>query len=310
MSSEEALSWAVRVLVVAGCDEISDCLTTELSRRGHRVTVVRDAAAAIATYLPAPHPMVIIDDRLGTESGIALARRLRALPGGPKSAVLAIAGDPTRADLEAVLRGDVDDWLIHPIDPSTLEYRLRATAWRAWERQARWRAEEDLRKLSGRLTALLGASRDPIVCLDDGGVIEAFNPAAEQLFGYASSEVLGRSLAMLMSSPDAARAAASGPAGSGSGGFMGRRKDGSTFWLEVALRETEVGDRCLFTMRLQPIAGAELRSDPAQLGGALLPSRERPLVGLASRAAGRELEHARTALPELDRLAEGIARSA
>lgn len=258
MSCEDARSLPIRVLVVAGCRATSEYLTAELRERGHRVTVVGDADAAIAAYLPAPHPLVIVDDYLGAERGVALARRLRRLPGGPRSAILAIAGEASSADLEAVLCGDVDDWLVHPFERATLDYRLRATAWRAWERQARRRAEGDLEKLSGRLAALLDSARDPIVCLDDGGVIEAFNPAAEQLFGYASREVVGRSLAMLMPSAEAPRADfSSRPAEAISGRLTGRHKDGSTFSLAVSLRESGVGGRRVFAMRMQPVPATE-----------------------------------------------------
>lgn len=253
MSSEEGFSPPIRVLLVAGRDETADALTRELRRLGHRVTVVNDADAALAAYLPSPHPLVVVDDRLEGRDGIALARRLRGLPGGPRSAILAVAASASAADLEAVMQGWVDDWLVHPIDVATLDYRLQVSAWRAWERQARTRAEEDLRKVSGRLAAVFDASTEPIVCLDESGSVESFNAAAEALFGYAGPEVVGRSLAMLMPSGDAPPAdlGARDPAGA-AGHLTGRRKDGSTFPFTIALRETPVGSRRVFTLVIRP----------------------------------------------------------
>jgi PAS domain S-box-containing protein len=265
MSSEEGLSPPIRVLVVAGRVDTAEGLTAELKRLGHRVTVVGRADAAIAAYLPAPHPLVIVDGRIEAMDGVAFARRIRGLPGGPRSAILGVAASAAQADLDAVLSGDVDDWLIQPVDPVTLDYRLRVTAWRAWERQARTRAEEDLRKLSGHLGVVLEASSDPIVCLDDGGVVESFNPAAEALFGYGSREVVGRSLAMLMPSGEAPAA----DLGAGSiltpgGELTGRRKDGSVFPFETTLRETEVGSRRVFTLVIRP-SGAARRTPELQV---------------------------------------------
>lgn len=50
---------------------------------------------------------------------------------------------------------------------------------------------------------IVEAAVDAVVCTDDRGRIETFNPAAERLFGYRADEVLGRDVAMLMTGPDA-----------------------------------------------------------------------------------------------------------
>src|SRR5439155_11638256 len=41
-----------------------------------------------------------------------------------------------------------------------------------------------------------------IITIDDHGLVETFNPAAERLFGYSAAEVIGRNVSMLMPSPD------------------------------------------------------------------------------------------------------------
>lgn len=49
--------------------------------------------------------------------------------------------------------------------------------------------------------ALLDAAVDAIVVIDHRGLVVAFNPAAEQLFGYRADEVAGRNVSMLMPQP-------------------------------------------------------------------------------------------------------------
>ncbi len=56
--------------------------------------------------------------------------------------------------------------------------------------------------VSVELQALLDASVDAVVIIDDRGHIETFNRSAERLFGYAALEVLGQNVSMLMTDRD------------------------------------------------------------------------------------------------------------
>ncbi len=52
------------------------------------------------------------------------------------------------------------------------------------------------------LRALLDAAVDAVIVIDARGLIETFNRAAEKLFGFAASEVLGQNVSLLMPEPD------------------------------------------------------------------------------------------------------------
>ncbi|MGE4408748.1 PAS domain-containing sensor histidine kinase [Pseudomonas sp.] len=71
-----------------------------------------------------------------------------------------------------------------------------------WDVTAQALAQEEMRERERYLSLLIANVIDAIVIIDARGIIETFNHAAEQIFGYSAQEVLGRNLSMLMPEPD------------------------------------------------------------------------------------------------------------
>ncbi len=63
-------------------------------------------------------------------------------------------------------------------------------------------AKEEMQERERYLSMLIDNVIDAIIIIDARGIIETFNHAAEQIFGYSSAEVIGRNLSMLMPEPD------------------------------------------------------------------------------------------------------------
>jgi diguanylate cyclase (GGDEF)-like protein/PAS domain S-box-containing protein len=139
------------------------------------------------------------------------------------------------------------------------------------------------RAAENRLNAIVETSIDAIVSIDAQGIILSVNTAVERLFGYTPSECLGHNVAMLMNSPEReahdgylARFLETGEKHviGRRREVVGRRKDGSEIWLELAVTEvTTDGDRT-FTGILKDVTARvmddrRLRATAAQLAGAL-----------------------------------------
>lgn len=121
---------------------------------------------------------------------------------------------------------------------------------------ARKRIEQAVHYSEARLRTILETAVDAIIIIDNKGHIESVNPATEKLFGFASAEMIGRNVSLLMPEPYHSahddylqRYQATGDAhiiGIGRE-VVGRRKDGSTFPMDLAVSEIHVGDRRMFT---------------------------------------------------------------
>jgi two-component system, LuxR family, sensor kinase FixL len=118
------------------------------------------------------------------------------------------------------------------------------------------RVEHDLRMREAQLELVLETVPDGMIVIDDRGTIQSFSSAAERLFGYDASEVIGRNVAILMPSPHAEqhdsyleRYKRTGERRIiGIGRIIsGKRRDGSVFPIELTVGEVSFEGKRLFT---------------------------------------------------------------
>lgn len=115
---------------------------------------------------------------------------------------------------------------------------------------------EALREKEAHLQSILDTVLDATVVIDPNGIMLSFNASAVRQFGYSPEEAIGRNVSMLMPAPyreqhDAYLARYLTTGEKRIIGIdrvvVGRRKDGSTFPMKLAVGEMRQGDRVYFT---------------------------------------------------------------
>ncbi len=114
----------------------------------------------------------------------------------------------------------------------------------------------EARVAEARSASILDTVPDAVVTTDAVGRIESFNRAAEELFGYAEAEILGRNMSMLMPSPHRERHGVyvrrrAESCGEGARAetreVVGLRKDGKTMPVQVTVGQWHDRDEPKFT---------------------------------------------------------------
>ncbi len=113
-----------------------------------------------------------------------------------------------------------------------------------------------LREREAQLRSILDTVPDAMIVIDAAGVVGSFSSAAERLFGYSAAEMVGRNVSLLMPAPHAERhdsylerylRTGEKRIIGASRVVMGRRKDGSTFPMELYIGETPMRAGRAFT---------------------------------------------------------------
>lgn len=128
-------------------------------------------------------------------------------------------------------------------------------------------AQRQVQDQQARNLAIVNTIVEGVITIDDHGTVETYNPAAARIFGYPAAEAIGRNANFLMPEPHhtghdgyLARYRETGKAkviGIGRE-VSGRRKDGSTFPMELAVSELVLRGKRMFTGTVRDVTERNL----------------------------------------------------
>lgn len=141
-----------------------------------------------------------------------------------------------------------------------------AGAFAVGRRTQREAAARILEEREAHLRSIFDTAPEAMIVINDAGIIQSYGAAAEKMFGWRPSEVIGRNISMLMPEPfrtqhDAylQRYLATGEKRIiGIGRIVvGERNDGSTFPMELAVGEVRSGNARVFTGFVRDLTEAQ-----------------------------------------------------
>ena len=167
-------------------------------------------------------------------------------------------------------------------------------------------ARRALEESEAHLRSVLETVPDAIIVINDRGLIQSFSPAAERLFGYSASQVMGQNVRILMPQPyreehdgylDRYRRTGERRIIGIGRVVLGRRADGSTFPMELAVGEIDLEGRRLFTGFVRDITERHVARERLQeLQSELLRASRLSAMGQMASALAHELNQPLTAI--------------
>jgi hypothetical protein len=217
--------------------------TRSLERGGYRVIEARTGTEAMERANSERPDLVLLDVRLPDISGYEVCRMLKAAH--PQILVLQVSASFVEpGDRAHGLDSGADSYLTQPLETTELLATIRALL--------RLRAAEQAARESGELYKAIveSASDYAIITTDLDGTIRTWSSGAEQVLGYSSTEMVGRSIDTLFILEDVAAGVSAADRGRAAreeravGERWQIRKDGDRLWstgIVVPLRDAVGG---------------------------------------------------------------------
>ncbi|MGB9618161.1 MAG: response regulator, partial [Desulfomonilaceae bacterium] len=201
------------VILLADDEAVSrDLLKELLSMSGFEVAAAADGAEAIDLFLQLKPDVVVTDIRMPLKDGLQVLAEVRQID--DTTPVVMVTGYGDLDSAVNALRQGAHDYLLKPINADLLIdavtkgvevarlKRLERDYRRVLEEQVQERTKE-LAETNDFLSGILNSSRGVSIILTDlEGVIKFWNVGAENIYGYASEEMLGQHILQLFPERD------------------------------------------------------------------------------------------------------------
>ncbi len=245
----------MKTLITGYDSDAIQILKNALERRNHQVVIGEPSEALLNRVEDENISLILLSDF--SEKGLRLCRLTRASEKGKHRTVIAVISQEQMEHLHRLLDADVDQYITESLfNEQRLDVRLAFAEKMARNKEEQYLIEQKLRESEARARSILRTTVDAIITIDRHAQIRTFNKAAEDLFLYKASEVIGKNVKLLMPQPyrrehdgyieNYHQTGHKKIIGIGRE-VTGLRKDGTTFPMYLAVSEVNANGQKLFT---------------------------------------------------------------
>lgn len=242
-------------LIAGFNNEAKTILADALQRRNHQIESAEPGEGALKILEADSFSLILLSDF--SEEGLQFCRNIRAKEQGQRYTIVAVVGKEHVDDLHRLLNADVDQCIVESLyDEQRLDVRLGFAEKLARNKEEQFIIEQKLRESEARARSILRTTVDAIITIDERGSIRTFNKAAENLFQFKAPEVIGKNVKVLMPQPyrrehdgyleNYHKTGERRIIGIGRE-VTGKRKDGTTFPMYLAVSEVNVNNQRIYT---------------------------------------------------------------
>ena len=249
------------VLVVNDRASQRVAIRSMLTSLGVTVVEADSGRAALRAVFEQNFAVILMDVRMPEMDGYETADLIRRRVQSSRTPIIFVTAY-ARDDVETVAAytcGAVD-FLFTPVVPDVLRAKVSVFVDLFVQSQRLQRSLDSITTLNvalrdnhARTQAVLDNVADGVVTAGEGGLIESFNPSAQALFGYTEQEAIGNPFTLMIAPErhaDLRGLWSAVPGHAGQTGMpsratetLGRRRDGSTFAMEIEHSDVMLGDR-------------------------------------------------------------------
>jgi len=238
------------ILIVADDQTMRSLLRQILEDEGYTVVEAKDGGQLLSAYPQIRPDLIIMDITAPLADGITACARLQELPGGNCTPVLLVTALDDDKIVDLAFAAGASDYIVKPINFGVLRQRVNRLLHAGQTAVLLEKSETDAR-------CVIENTLDGLITINEQGLIQSFNPAAESIFGYMAGEVIGLDIRQLM--PGSYRKSdiylpreqhdEQNKIKSICREITGRHKNGSNIPIELTISGFYAGDQRLFIVR-------------------------------------------------------------
>jgi diguanylate cyclase (GGDEF)-like protein/PAS domain S-box-containing protein len=259
---------------------------------GHATVEASSGEAALRAVLRQTFAVILMDVQMPRMDGYETARMIRLRDESLHTPIIFVTShERNETQVSDAYASGAVDFIFAPIVPDILRAKVTIFVDLYLKSRALQASLHDVTLLSDQFRdseahtrSVLENIADGIVTVSEDGVVESCNRAAGQLFGYDEDEAIGQPFGSMIARKGAGREERSATdmlrhTRSGrSQEWIGSRKDGTKFSMELDLSDVQLGDRISYIACLRDISERERYTETLQHQ-----ALHDPLTGLPNR---------------------------